>query len=215
MTPEVATELKSYIKDIEYRIPPKGPTGEYDVADIKNIDPHAEPQVAEKAADKLNRIYNNFYSLPFADDAVNAGMVEERIPNENAKWISDWWGGTGKISFKGPISNLSDEAQALIVSSRMTSDPLNTATSKVDCYRLANALITYFNNDVRFFEHGDLEEVYDLGNEYDGAYPDYEPELSEVDETPEVSDSHLKLCPECGKETFDIETGICVDCGFN
>jgi hypothetical protein len=60
-----------------------------------------------------------------------------------------------------------------------------------------------------------LEEVYDLGNEYDGAYPDYEPELSEVDETPEVSDSHLKLCPECGKESFDLETGICIECGFN
>ena len=50
------------------------------------------------------------------------------------------------------------------------------------------------------------EVVHDLGNEYDGGYPS---------ETPEVSDSHLKLCPECGKETFDIETGICVDCGFN
>lgn len=50
------------------------------------------------------------------------------------------------------------------------------------------------------------DELHDLGNEYDGGYPA---------ETPEVSDSHLKLCPECGKETFDIETGICVDCGFN
>lgn len=50
------------------------------------------------------------------------------------------------------------------------------------------------------------EAVYDLGNTYDGGYPD---------ETSEVSDSHLKLCPECGKETFDIETGICVECGFN
>jgi hypothetical protein len=49
-------------------------------------------------------------------------------------------------------------------------------------------------------------ELHDLGNEYDGGYPA---------ETPEVSDSHLKLCPECGKESFDIETGICVDCGFN
>lgn len=49
-------------------------------------------------------------------------------------------------------------------------------------------------------------ELHDLGNEYDGGYPA---------ETPEVSDSHLKLCPECGKETFDIETGICVECGFN
>lgn len=50
------------------------------------------------------------------------------------------------------------------------------------------------------------EELHDLGNTYDCGYPD---------ETPEVSDSHLKLCPECGKETFDIETGICVECGFN
>ena len=50
------------------------------------------------------------------------------------------------------------------------------------------------------------EAVHDLGNEYDGGYPN---------ETSEVSDSHLKLCPECGKETFDIETGICVECGFN
>ena len=47
-------------------------------------------------------------------------------------------------------------------------------------------------------------ELHDLGNEYDGGYPA---------ETPEVSDSHLKLCPECGKETFDSETGICVNCG--
>lgn len=44
------------------------------------------------------------------------------------------------------------------------------------------------------------ETVHDLGNTYDGGYP---------------ANSHLRLCPECGKETFDIETGICVDCGFN
>lgn len=37
----------------------------------------------------------------------------------------------------------------------------------------------------------------------------------EADEIDEVLDSHLKLCPECGEESFDIETGICVECGFN
>ncbi len=52
----------------------------------------------------------------------------------------------------------------------------------------------------------DVKEIHDLGNEYDGGYPA---------EASEVLDSHLKLCPECGKETFDTETGICVDCGFN
>jgi hypothetical protein len=50
------------------------------------------------------------------------------------------------------------------------------------------------------------EAVHDLGNEYDGGHPA---------EILEVSDSHLKLCPECGKEMFDTETGICVACGFN
>ena len=34
-------------------------------------------------------------------------------------------------------------------------------------------------------------------------------------ELTEISNSPLVLCPECGKEAFDPETGICVDCGFN
>ena len=25
----------------------------------------------------------------------------------------------------------------------------------------------------------------------------------------------LTLCPECGKNSFDPETGVCVNCGFN
>ena len=67
--------------------------------------------------------------------------------------------------------------------------------------------------ELRHFEENvDPEIVHDLGNEYDGAYPAEKPNLPEIDE---VSDSHLKLCPECGKEAFDMETGICVECGFN
>lgn len=71
--------------------------------------------------------------------------------------------------------------------------------SKEDCERARHM-------DEALSENAAPEELHDLGNEYDGGYPA---------ETPEVSDSHLKLCPECGKEAFDIETGICVDCGFN
>lgn len=54
-----------------------------------------------------------------------------------------------------------------------------------------------------------VKEIHDLGNEYDGGYPAEEPEIAEV------SDSHLAPCPECGKDAFDTETGICVNCGFN
>jgi hypothetical protein len=56
------------------------------------------------------------------------------------------------------------------------------------------------------------EELHDLGNEYDGGYPEEKPELSEIDE---VSDFRLKFCPECGEDAFDQETGICMTCGFN
>ena len=55
----------------------------------------------------------------------------------------------------------------------------------------------------------------DLGNEFDGGYPTDKPLLPEFDdETPEVSDHQLALCPECGENTFDHETGICINCGF-
>lgn len=58
----------------------------------------------------------------------------------------------------------------------------------------------------------EVKELRDFDNEYEDTIPEETPELPEPDE---VSDSHLRLCPECGKETFDLETGICVDCGFN
>lgn len=76
----------------------------------------------------------------------------------------------------------------------------------------------YNNEDVQVIPKDELEEdiepeaVHDLGNEYDGGYPAEKPELPETDE---ISDSQLTICPECGKNTFDTETGICIGCGFN
>ena len=58
-------------------------------------------------------------------------------------------------------------------------------------------------------EVNEPEAVHDLGNTYDGGYPDETPEIEEV------SDFHLSLCPECGKDSYDVETGICIECGFN
>lgn len=78
---------------------------------------------------------------------------------------------------------------------------------------IASEVSRQVNRDYKLEE--EISEVHDLGNEYDGGYPTEKPELPEIDETPEISDSHLTLCPECGKNAFDTETGICVDCGFN
>lgn len=58
----------------------------------------------------------------------------------------------------------------------------------------------------------DHKAIYDLGNEYDGGYPTNEYEAPEIEE---VSEFHLALCPECGDETFDHETGVCINCGFH
>ena len=45
--------------------------------------------------------------------------------------------------------------------------------------------------------------------------PDDKPLLAESDEDEIQEVSDLMLCPECGKTTFDNETGICINCGFN
>ena len=58
----------------------------------------------------------------------------------------------------------------------------------------------------------DIPDVGDESDESDESNPDEKPEPSEISE---ISKPHLKLCPECGKDTFDIETGICLECGFN
>jgi hypothetical protein len=42
--------------------------------------------------------------------------------------------------------------------------------------------------------------------------------LDSLSESPEVTtdtNNGLVLCPECGFETLDVETGICINCGFN
>lgn len=38
--------------------------------------------------------------------------------------------------------------------------------------------------------------------------------LEELEDT-ETYRKRLNLCPECGEHTFDHETGICINCGFN
>lgn len=78
-----------------------------------------------------------------------------------------------------------------------------------DCERTKHMDESLTENSM--LEDIESKELHDLGNEYDGAYPDKKPELPETDE---VSDFKLTVCPECGEEAFDAETGICIACGF-
>ena len=63
-------------------------------------------------------------------------------------------------------------------------------------------------------EQEEPKEVHDLGNEYDGGYPE-DNKLEELEEAADYR-SRLDLCPECGAgKAFDKDTGFCLDCGFN
>jgi hypothetical protein len=145
----VADEFKAHIKNITFRIPAHNA---YSANDILDIDPDASEQQAELAAERINRIHDAFYSLPFAKQAEAEGMVEERIPAENVGWILSSWGAVGKIRFDCPISSLSNDAQDIIKKAKLSEDKVKTEAFEVDCYRLATELIRFFGNDPKFYE---------------------------------------------------------------
>jgi hypothetical protein len=139
------------------------------------------------------------------------------------------------------------------------------------CSAVAGEVSRQLNNPIS--EEVEPEAVHDLGNTYDGGYPEIRtwicyhngndlgtveaateedaylkmeqtwpeynynnedvqviPAEADIEDLTEASlsdnagaedidqdnyKSHLVLCPECGFETLDVETGICINCGFN
>ena len=92
------------------------------------------------------------------------------------------------------------------------SAPEDVVTYNNWCSAVACEVSRQVNRDYELSE--DISEIHDLGNTYDGAYPTEEPELPETDEISEVSNSRLKFCPECSRDTYDTVNGICLECGF-
>ena len=154
--PEVVEELKNHIVRISYKIP----LDDYGYSST-DVDKQGEP-LSEKSADKLNKIYDHFMSLPFAEAAINAGIVEDRTPDTDYdRNIKGAWGAIGNITFNCPVAELSDEARAIIEAAKYssknkndtdTSDSNKTDLKTVCCYRLANALIQYFDNNIFFYK---------------------------------------------------------------
>lgn len=147
LTDEIAEELKKHIKKIEYKIPL---IDEYDF----DVDKDNEP-LTEKALRKLERIYGDFFNLSFASDAREAGMVKNRPATDDTNHnIEHSWRAVGTIVFDCPINKLSNEAQAVINAAKVkkAGDTTSAADSSnvASCYRLANALIKHFDNNVFF-----------------------------------------------------------------
>lgn len=201
---DVAEELKNSIKKIEYKIPLTGIyPGDFGVD--KN-----DEYLTAKAEAKLDAIYNDFLKLDFANDAIDAGIVANRSSIEDTnRNIETCWAPAGYITFKYPIKKLSAEAQNLIKDAKVVKNT-DTAATKLEtstttcCYRLANALIKYFDNDVLFYEKD--KEVLTASV--------HKSMLEELEDADSYS-KRLTMCPECGETSYDLETGFCISCGFN
>ena len=152
LTPDIAEELKQHITKIRFRIPL--------VDEIMDLEDSNGEALSAAAENKLNSIYSNFFNNAFAEDAREAGMVDNRLPSEDTnRNIASSWKPIGKITFDCRVEDLSDEAREVIRLSRPTSDKDVSAMREIDCVRLAIALIRYYNNDVRFYEAPVVEEV--------------------------------------------------------
>ena len=73
--------------------------------------------------------------------------------------------------------------------------------------------LTFREGNYWDFLDEEVEELHDLGNTYDGGYPEVDP----VDTLEEAADYRKRLtaCSKCGDEhSFDHSTSFCLNCGF-
>ena len=194
--PEVAEELRQHIVDIKFKVPP--------AENYSKLLDSGDPAF-RNACRKLETLQTRFNNLPFADAARNAGLVVDREVTDTTQLshIASSWNPACTIRFDtklGELPNSMDAINSAKVDSAIRdgterADLTNSYTA--DCFRLAVALITYFNNDVEFFRHTQAVE-------------------SLTEEVLEEFDSAFTACPECGvEEAFDHESGFCTSCGFS
>ena len=208
--PEATEELKNHIKRIEYRIPLLD-----NYPDEFHVDKSGE-LLTDKALNKLNEIYKNFSELPFADNAIDAGLVKNRPASEDVnRNIENSWACVGNITFDCPISDLSQEAQAIISGAKLKTDmDLKTDTYTTSCYRLINALAKYYGDNIFFYENKSEPLVASLDTEElteatPGKCQDCGGELKDNKCTSCDRDYNLPKCQKCGGEVVD---GKCTSC---
>lgn len=74
-----------------------------------------------------------------------------------------------------------------------------------------NLLDKYYDKLLKYYEE-DARKEYESGHSLGECKKSFLEELEE----PDAYKARLSACPECGiEESFDHETGICINCGFN
>lgn len=145
-----ADELTQHIVAISFRIPLE--------FDENSLDRNGD-FLEEKAFAKLTRIRDDFMQLPFANEAINRGMVEDRSPEEDFGYnIISSWNPVGMIRFDCAVSALSPAAREIINLAKVSKEELdaNDNSKLIHCYRLASALIQHNGNNPEFFKTREL-----------------------------------------------------------
>ena len=69
----------------------------------------------------------------------------------------------------------------------------------------------YYNKLLKYYEQ-EAREEYESSHSLGEGYRSFLEELEE----PDAYKARLVACPKCGiEESFDHDTGICINCGFN
>ena len=167
--PAIAEEFRDHIESIKFSIP----LGDYEY-DIDFNEPDADRALA-----RLNRTRDDFLALPFAQDAIACGMVDDRklfddagnMLENNYGWVATYWYGSCAIKLDCQVGTLSNGAREVLAAAKnagmITRQPRQDQNAddqkkkpkkkpeeldRFDGYVLAKALITFFNNDVEFFK---------------------------------------------------------------
>ena len=163
---------------------------------------HKTKMAAMKTAEK-------YLVEDFLDESVNeatrtlAELVKDSINHLTNDLGKDPW-----------ADGFADDVIADIEKNYDTYVPENIEQYNHWCSAVAGEVSRQVNSDYKLTDEVEPEELHDLGNTYDGGYPE-DSKLAELEEATDYR-KRLDLCPECGAEqAFDHETGICLECGFN
>jgi hypothetical protein len=176
---DLAKEFAKYITKITFRIPLIGikpydkdfvaaKAGKYSAGSFLDL--------SEEAMDKLEDIYDSFLALPFINNneklvksLADEGIIKNRPSTEdtNGNIARRWWI-SAYITFKCPIKELPKHILDTIyqVKGKDRRDMDDDEAQKFETpnticsAHLASALIQRMDNDIKFYEHADIELSY-------------------------------------------------------
>lgn len=176
--PQFANVLAKYITDIIFIVPliNESPYDEEFAKAIFADGVELDSEAGDAARKHLENLCNKFFDKPFAKSAFDLGKVINRTIKASDKSYHvnpQSWGNGCEITLSCPIATLEEEVPGikdLINSSKTVKENTNIrkvqdSDTSIKSFNLASALIQYFDNDVEFYKHANIELSYTTDDE--------------------------------------------------